>query len=503
MLKPEIPPLGAEWKGSNLIWGMRGGRGQMAEERSPVDQSVVQQVHLLDDHELDLLLLQKPILDLDQDELWRFTTRFHKALRSLWEPLLEAMLWETAFTRADCEEVLQGSLDYVRDYRHSLRSIRRPLVAPVKYQLPTGERQLRLVSSPWGTVAVILPQSAFLISAVTCMLNALAAGNRVILRAPLQGARTAAILSLAVEQARPPHETISIVQVRSREFVTALNRSLLPSLIHYMGSSRYAPQIHSDAFQHGNGVIIDGEGNTWVWVDEDVDLDQAADILTAGAVRYNGQTCTSINGAVIHPAIYSAMKERLKQRWQALTAGNPLTDDVHVGPLLDELQGEWCERRIQESGGTILCGGTREKNLLHPTLVENPSPESKMVGDGLFGCALWIMSGDQDDFAALWPRNRFPLCAGVLSASADLPWWFAHLPNLARLAVNGDPTVEHIFEPWGAYPESGVNPVGTWREKYQRIVCVDEPMAAPTSAAPAATPHAVNGTAPADSVVAR
>ena len=59
-------------------------------------------------------------------------------------------------------------------------------------------RQIRLVPSPWGTVVVILPQNAFLILAVTTLLNALAAGNRVILRAPLQSARSAALLSVVL-----------------------------------------------------------------------------------------------------------------------------------------------------------------------------------------------------------------------------------------------------------------------------------------------------------------
>lgn len=478
MMQQEIPALGVEWPYSSFIWGLRGGRGQVMEQYSPVDRSLIQRVSLLDDHELDLLLLQKPTIVIDQDELWRFTGRLHKALRGLEEPLLEAMQWETAFIRVDCEEVIQGSLDYVHDFRQSLRSIRRPLVAPIRYQVHDQERQIRLVSAPWGTIAAILPQSAFLITAVTCLLNALAAGNRVILRAPIQGARTAGLLALAIETARPPHDSVSIVQARSREFVTALNRSALPSLIHYMGSSRYASQIHSDAFQHGNGTIIDGEGNTWVWVGEDADLDVAAEYLTAGAVRYNGQTCTAVNGAMIHPAIYAQLKARLVTKWRALKAGNPLTEDVQVGPLLDELQGEWCERRAQESGGDILCGGTREGNLLHPTLVDHPSPLSPLVSDGLFGCAMWITAGDQDDFVSWWPRNRFPLCAGVLSPSVDPGWWQVRLPNLARLTINSDPSVEHIFEPWGAYPESGVNPVGTWREKYQRIVSVDEPYAA-------------------------
>lgn len=69
---------------------------------------------------------------------------------------------------------------------------------------------------------------------------------------------------------------------------------------------------------------------------------------------------------------------------------------------------------------------------------------------------------------------QYPLCAGVLSASAEAPWWLARLPNVARLTVNGDPSIEDVFAPWGGYPGSGANPVGPWHEKYQRTVQVDE-----------------------------
>lgn len=479
-----IIPIGQEWPESSLIWGARGGHGASVEQISPVDRSCVQCLNLIDERELKALLHPKPILNLNTDELWRFTDRFYHALLELEEPLLEAMRWETAFTLADCREVTAGSLQFVREFRQSLHSIRRPLVTPIQYQIeaPVGSasasanRRIRMVSSPWGTIAVILPQSAFLITAVTCLLNALAAGNRVILRAPVQGARSAALLALAIEQARPPHETVSIVQVKSKQFVAALNQSPMPCLIHYMGSSRYAPEIHSDAFQKGNWAIIDGEGNTWVWVDRDADIPTVVEILTSGATRYNGQTCTSINGAMIHPAIYAEVRDALMDKWQQLRAGNPVTDEtVNSGPLLDELQSQWIERRIEESGGKVLCGGQREGSLLQPTLVEKPGHRSALVSDGVFGCALWIAPGDQDVFVQWWPRNRFPLCAGVLSPSVDLTWWLTRLPNLARLTINSDPTVEHIFEPWGGYPESGLNPVGTWKEKYQRVVAIDEP----------------------------
>jgi hypothetical protein len=41
--------------------------------------------------------------------------------------------------------------------------------------------------------------------------------------------------------------------------------------------------------------------------------------------------------------------------------------------------------------------------------------------------------------------------------------------------MNGDPSIEAVFEPWGGYPASGINPVSVWMEKYTRVVALDEP----------------------------
>jgi hypothetical protein len=109
-----------------------------------------------------------------------------------------------------------------------------------------------------------------------------------------------------------------------------------------------------------------------------------------------------------------------------------------------------------------------------PTLVENPSLQSDLVSSGMFGCALWIAPGTRDDFVTWWQHNRFPLCAGVLSGAPDTNWFCSRLPGLARLTINGDTSLESVFAPWGGYPGSGLNTVGHWQRKYQRIVQVDE-----------------------------
>jgi succinate-semialdehyde dehydrogenase/glutarate-semialdehyde dehydrogenase len=239
-----------------------------------------------------------------------------------------------------------------------------------------------------------------------------------------------------------------------------------------MGSSQHAPGILKQCFEAGKSAIADGAGNVWVYVDENNTPESAARILAQGATRYNGQTCTSINGALIHPAIYERVRHQLREYISEINTGNPLIENVNVGPLFDAAQAQWCVGQMQSSGGEIF-GGECDGNYLKPAVIEEPSFDSAIIREGLFGPALWIAPCERDEFIRLWPRNKYPLCAGILSDEKP-QWWLASLPNAARIVWNGDPSIEHIFEPWGGYPSSGANPVSIWHEKYTRVVSIDE-----------------------------
>jgi acyl-CoA reductase-like NAD-dependent aldehyde dehydrogenase len=58
----------------------------------------------------------------------------------------------------------------------------------------------------------------------------------------------------------------------------------------------------------------------------------------AGRAPIQRTNCTSINGAFIHPAVFDAVSQQLGVLWKDLTAGDPRTENVDVGPLLDELK---------------------------------------------------------------------------------------------------------------------------------------------------------------------
>ncbi len=468
-----IPSIGEHWPLTSRLWGEPSGRGNPHAAVSPIDGKCMQVVDLLDQAELQRLAApaRTPAV-LGNLDLGALCSRLACALMALRSPLQEALQLETGFVTSDCAELIEVALAYVQGIPASLNST--PLTAPFTagYWDGQAERKISIVAPSFGTIAAILPQNAFLLLALTCMLNGLAGGSRVILRAPLQSARSAAILAAALDMAELPRGLVSIAAARAREFLHAIYESPLPCLIHYMGASRTGAEVLRDGLLNGKFVLVDGDGNVWVYVDGNADVGVAERILTSGSLRYNGQTCTSVNGAYIHPDIYPALRARLLQRWSTLRAGDPRWEDPDVGPLFDEQQAEHCEERLRASGGKVLVGCRRVRALLSPTLVESPNPDSDLVREGIFGCGLWIAPGSREQFASAWPGNRYPLCAAVLSPDQD-PSWLEDLPAVARLVLNGDPSVEHVFEPWGAYAGSGVNPVSPWAAKYRRMVQLD------------------------------
>ncbi len=468
---PKFHTLG--WSGFSRV-------GELEQTVSPLDARLTHPARILSRADLDALL--KPpffVPTWTQDEVLSFALALHTQLSQIRAELLVATQWETAFTSADCAEMVDAALSYLAGFDAYRAKFPTPRTSPMLYQAEAIARAIEIRPASWGTVAVMLPQNALLFLSVVCLLNALITGNRALLRFPPAGAQTMALLTDALWRANPPQNSLSVVIARGREFLEAVYATPNPALIHYLGASKFGGDVLKNAFESRKTALIDGTGNTWVWVGPDGEAAPSAEILAQGAIRYNGQTCTSVNGALIHPARYESVCQSLARRFDALQAGNS-ENGATIGGLFDAAQAAHCQKLIQNSGGRILCGGAARGNFLEPTLIQNPDLSSELVREGVFGPVLWVAPGTKEDFAALWPSNRYPLCAGVLDEADDANeaknrenWWLERLPGLARLVVGGDPSYEHLYEPWGGYAPSGANSVGLWHQKYQRLTSVD------------------------------
>ncbi|HXG23316.1 MAG TPA: aldehyde dehydrogenase family protein [Chthonomonadales bacterium] len=387
------------------------------------------------------------------------------------EEYLQAMGWETGFIRRDCVEMFEAALTFLDHFPDYLRD-NRLADGAMPYTYPPDGRLLHLRRYPYGVVAVIAPQNAFLLLTLIAGLCALAMGNGVVVKAPSQSAWSAALLQEDLDEAVDLSPDLRLVLASAPDFLHAAYAERV-GLLHYIGSRHHALDLLAECYRQSVHVLIDGEGNGYLYVDRSYPPDEAASIIVAAATRYNGATCTSVNGVLVDEETFEKVFEEVAVRLNALRCGNPFEPETDVGPLFSERQAEDILATVHESGGEIRGGGTCVGNYLRPTLVVRPQPDSRLVREGVFGPVVWMASTRGEEWREWFAANRYPLAGGILSHEPTRIESFLSQVRYARLSVNTDPSMESVFEPWGAYPGSGMNLPSPWPEKYQRIVQID------------------------------
>ncbi len=454
------------------------GRGapEVYEAVSPVSGEILDCVRLWSAHEIGALVegSNADLLDASAEDVFAFLARFREAISSSREELFQKTLLETGFVAADCREMVDGAIEYLRDFETHVRGDHRADRAVPHSYAARGGREMRIAQRPYHTVAALVPQNAALPLTITIIASALYAGSRLVLRPSLQCAATGSLLADLAARSEPPEGSIHILNSLAGEFVHAICDAAPIEMIHYIGSNRYALDVFNQAFAARKICLLDGQGNGMLYVDEGYPLDHAVQVITGGATRYNGETCTSVNGVLVHPRWFEEVREGVVAAFRSLRVGHPGAHGTRVGPLLSRRQAEELAALVSSGDNRrVLCGGGTDGAYFTPAVVEGVVEQEAIVCEGFFGPAIWIHPVEE---AALLPwlqANRFPLSDTVLSHRVELIRGVASRSRAARICVNQDPSIESMFEPWGGYPASGLNIVSDWVDKYRQPYQLD------------------------------
>lgn len=443
---------------------------------SPVTGDVIERVPLATREEISALL-NRPCESHEPPssrEVIEFLLRLRDQLLAHRDLFFETTVLETGFVAKDTAEIVDGAIEFLTDFEAFVRekSARRQVI---RHSYSGGsQREMQIMQRPFRCIAAIVPQNASLSLGITIIASALFSGARVVLRPSLQCASTGSLLSRVVRASNPPGARVDVINCLASDFLASCNASRNVDLIHYIGSNQYALQVFMDAFAAGKTCLLDGQGNGMLYVDDTFPLDEAVRLITSGATRFNGETCTSVNGVLVEEVVYNNIREALVEAFRNLRVGHPLAHGVQVGPLFSEKQAnELRGSLLGAPGGRILCGGEVEGAYFTPAILEGVRLEDPIVQCGFFGPAVWIHRVREDPMLDWFRANQFPLSDTILSTREDAIRALARNSRAARICVNGDPSVESMFEPWGGYPPSGLNPVSEWTEKYTQAFQLD------------------------------
>lgn len=258
-----------------------------------------------------------------------------------------------------------------------------------------------------------------------------------------------------------PKGAFSILPAKSEDAEIMVRDDRL-KLLSFTGSASVGWKLKAIAGK--KQVILELGGNAACILDENIDLDHAADRLVFGAFYQGGQSCISVQRIYAHESIYEDLKQKMLDRISHLQIGNPLDPHTSLGPLISEKEAirviDWVESAI-EAGAKLICGGTRTGSIVTATLLENVPKDHKLNSEEVFG-PVAICYPFRDFNAAIEEVNdsRYGLQAGVFTRDlykSQIAW---ETLEVGGVIINDVPSYRSDHMPYGGIKDSGIGREG-------------------------------------------
>ncbi|WET80712.1 aldehyde dehydrogenase family protein [Amycolatopsis sp. QT-25] len=328
---------------------------------------------------------------------------------------------------------------------------------------PGGTGRLALVRRvPKGPVLGITPFNFPLNLVAHKVAPAIAVGAPIVLKPAPATPLTALLLGEILAGTELPARSWSILPVSNEESAKLVSDPRLP-VVSFTGSVPVGWGIRDSVPR--KHVALELGGNAAVLVCPDwTDLDFAAQRIATFAMYQAGQSCISVQRVYAHADVYDELQAKVLEQVRALGTGNPRTDGVDVGPLINTAAAERVEAWVAaavDAGGELLTGGKREGATVEPTVLANVPENASVMADEVFGPVVSITRVDSvDDGVRRINDSRFGLQAGVFTR--DLPTAFDVSAKLrvGGVLVGDVPSFRADQMPYGGVKDSGVGREG-------------------------------------------
>ncbi|MCB9293310.1 MAG: aldehyde dehydrogenase family protein [Lewinellaceae bacterium] len=107
------------------------------------------------------------------------------------------------------------------------------------------------------------------------------------------------------------------------------------ALVSATGSIRMGKIVGQAVAARLGKALLELGGNNAIIITPSADLDVVLTGALFGAVGTAGQRCTTTRRLIIHESIYGEVRDKLSKAYGQLRIGNPLDQNIHVGPLID------------------------------------------------------------------------------------------------------------------------------------------------------------------------
>ena len=322
-----------------------------------------------------------------------------------------------------------------------------------------GDRLSLARRIPVGVVGVISPFNFPLILAIRAVAPALALGNAVLLKPDPRTAVSGGVSIVRVfEEAGLPTGLLALLP-GGADIGEAVVTAPEVQMISFTGSTRAGRIVAALAARYLKRTHLELGGNSALIVLDDVDVDRAVSVAAWGSYLHQGQICMATSRHLVQRGIARDYVEKLAEHAEHLPVGNPATEQVALGPIIDAAQRDRIHRLVTETvsaGARLAAGGRYEGLFYRPTVLADVPTNAPAYVEEIFGPVAPIVAFETpEDAARLAAGTPYGLSVGILTRDVMRGLALAEQIPSGIVHINDQTVMDDVVNPFGGVKDSG------------------------------------------------
>ena len=190
------------------------------------------------------------------------------------------------------------------------------------------------------------------------------------------------------------------------------------------GSNGAGKSVAETAGKYLKKTVLELGGSDAYVVLQDADVSLAAKKCAKSRMINTGQSCIAAKRFIIHTDVYKEFTQLLVKEFESLKVGDPLDEDVDVGPLARKDLRKTLRKQMRksvEAGAKVIFEMKTQENegwYFPPTILGNVKPGMPAFDEELFGpMASLIEVTSEEEAIQLANKSQFGLGGAVFSTN--------------------------------------------------------------------------------------
>jgi len=316
--------------------------------------------------------------------------------------------------------------------------------------------------APVGVVACLGAYNFPITNLAGKIAPALAMGNAVVVKPPVQDPLGTLLLADAFAAAGIPDGVVNIVSADTVEAAEAITTSPDVDMVSFTGSTAVGCRIAEVAGKQMKRLLLELGGKGAAIVLEDADVKTVISNVSSTWTFHSGQICTSPTRLLVHRSLYDEVVAKMAGMAGHLEVGDPLERSTVVGPVISGAHRDRIEGYVASAvsdGAEAVAGGERPDidvgAYVAPTLLAGATNEMRATREEIFGPVIVAMAfDDTDEAVTLANDSDYGLYSYVFAGDTGKAMGIAERLECGNVGIN---TLQRNHEAaFGGFKYSGV-----------------------------------------------